>query len=470
MTSLRRVLTVRDLVLFNLVAIIGLRHLATSAKAGPASLVLWVLAALLFFIPQGLAVAELSSRYPDEGGMYAWTKRALGEGHGFVCGWSYWISNVLYYPNLLISTAVIGTYVFGQGEGAIASSWYYVLPVTLGALWFAVILNVVGVGTGRWLQNIGGIGTYIPGLLLIAFGAYALLRGVPGANTMRGGDFVPDLTDLSSLNLWASIAFAFGGLELGPSMGGEIRSPERTLPRAVFISAPMIGLVYLLGTASILWLVPIAEMNIVSGFLQGIARGAEHISPALYWLVPFAALAYTVGNVGCVGAWLSAPARVAFVIGLDRYFPPAFGKLHPRWGTPYVAMVVQAALATVALLFSILGQGTGVQTVYLILLDTQILIYFIPFVYLFTSLVVLRMRDRGQTGRGVASALVIGGCGIAVTLFAMVIATIPPSGASHRWLFFIKVIGGAALFVGAGGLLYWRQARRQRAARTLGQL
>jgi amino acid transporter len=455
-TQLRRVLTVRDLVLFNLVAIIGLRHLATSGKAGPSALVLWLLAAALFFVPQGLTVAELSRRFPDEGGMYSWTKRALGEGHAFVCGWAYWISNVLYYPNLLISMAVISTFVFGQGEGALGASWYYVLPVTLGALWLAVAVNVVGLGTGRWLQNVGGIGTYLPGLVLIGLATASVIAGNAGANRFAAGDFVPDLSDLGSLNLWASIAFAFGGLELAPSMGGEIRDPRRTLPRAVLLSAPLIAFVYLLGTASVLWLVPVAELNIVSGVLQAVTRGATQLSPALLWLVPVCALAYTIGNMGGVGAWLTAPARVAFVIGIDRVFPPAFARVHPRWGTPYVAIIVQAALATGALLLSVLGRGTGVETVYLILLDTMILIYFVPFLYLFASLIVLRRRAP-EPGRGTAGAVAIGGCGIAVTLFAMVIATIPPSDTAQPLLFFVKVVGGAALFIGAGAILYMRR-------------
>ena len=460
MTTLKRVLTLRDLVLFNLVAVIGLRWLATSAKAGPAALVLWLLAALLFFVPQGLAVVELSARYPEEGGIYAWTKRALGEKHGFLCGWCYWICNVLYYPNLLISTAVIATYVFGQGESGLASSWPYVLSVTLGALWLAVWLNIVGLSTGRWLQNIGGIGTYIPGVLLIVFALWAIFRGVPSANPMHARAFVPDLTDLSSLNLWASIAFAFAGLELAPSMGGEVENAQRSLPRAIFISAPLIALIYILGTAALLWLVPVGELNIVSGFLQGVARGAQDTAPSLFWLTPFAAFAYTLGNVGGVGAWLSAPARVAFVIGIDRYFPPAFGKVHPKWGTPYVAILVQASLASVALLMSVLGRGTTVETVYLILLDTQLLIYFIPFIYLFVSLIILRRRDQGAGARpGVRSAALVGGCGAFVTIFAMVIATIPPSGTEHRTLFFVKVVGGAASFIAFGGLLYWRAPR-----------
>src|SRR5215510_266855 len=94
--QLVRALKLGDLVLLNLVAVLGLRHLATSAKAGPVTLVLWLLAAIFFFVPQGLVVMELSSRFPSVGGIYDWTKRALGEGHGFLCGWCYWINNVLY--------------------------------------------------------------------------------------------------------------------------------------------------------------------------------------------------------------------------------------------------------------------------------------------------------------------------------------------------------------------------------------
>src|SRR5437660_415582 len=163
--QLARALKLRDLVLFNLVAVLGLRHLAVAAKYGPSSLVIWLIAAIFFFVPQGLAVIELSSRFPQEGGIYFWTKRALGEGHGFLCGWCYWINNVLYYPNLLISTAVIATYVVGRGESSLNDNWTYVLTVTLVCLWLAVILNIVGVGTGKWLQNAGGIGTYVPGMM-----------------------------------------------------------------------------------------------------------------------------------------------------------------------------------------------------------------------------------------------------------------------------------------------------------------
>ena len=463
--TLRRALGLRDLVLFNLVAVVGLRWLATAAKAGPSAITLWLLAGLFFFVPQGLVVTELASRFPQEGGIYQWTKRALGEKHGYVCGWCYWINNVLYYPNLLISTAVIATFVVGKGESGLASNWTYVLSATLICLWLAVLINIVGAGTGKWLQNAGGIGTYIPGVVLIVLGGVAFFGGHPAANPITRQNVVPDLGHLPGLNLWASIAFAFAGLELSSAMGGEVRDPRRTLPRAILIAAPLIALVYILGTGALLWLMPTGEINIVSGFLQATSAGARAISPSLWWLAPFCALAYTVGSIGGVGAWLTGPARVAFAIGLDRYFPPAFGRLHPTWKTPYVAILVQASLATGFLLVSLLGKGTTVERAYLIILDTQLLIYFIPYVYLFISFMIHRRTpappDTVRVPGGPVGATAIGISGLAVTLFAMGVAIVPPADELRPMLFETKVVGGAFAFILLGGIIYWRAHARR---------
>jgi amino acid transporter len=465
--QLTRALRLRDLVLFNLVAVLGLRHLATAAKFGPGSLVIWVIAALAFFIPQGLAVMELSSRFPNEGGVYFWTKRALGEGHGFLCGWCYWINNVLYFPNLLISTAVIATYVVSKGDGDLALNWAYILTATLGSLWLAVILNVVGVGTGKWLQNAGGVGTYVPGLMLIAVGLYAALSRPP-ANEMTVASLTPDFTNISSLNLLSTIAFAFAGLELSATMGDEIKDPRRDLPRATYIATPLIVLAYVAGTGAVLWLVPQREVNIVSGFLQAIKVGTGHTGSALWWVVPLAAALYTVGNLGGIGAWLTGPARVAFAVGLDRYFPPTFARVHPRWRTPYVAILVQAVLATVFLLFSVIGKGSTVEQVYLMLLDTQLLIYFIPYLYIFVCFLIHRHRSgaleearpaRWNDLRGWA----LGMSGLLVTLFAIAVTMIPPPGIADPWVFRAKVIGGASSFILLGGVIYWRAKRARNA-------
>jgi amino acid transporter len=462
--ELPRVLTLRDLVLFNIVAVLSLRWTATAAAAGPSSLTLWVLAALLFFVPQGLAVSHLSALYPQEGGIYFWAKRAFGEGHGFLCGWCYWVNNILYYPNLLMSTAVIATFVIGRGDSSLMNNWTYIFIATLTSLWLAVWMNVVGLKTGRWLQNIGAIGTYLPGALLVGFGLHAALTR-PAATPITFHSIVPDLGNMSALNLWASIAFAYAGLELCAVMGDEIKNPRRTLPRSIYIAAPFIAFLYLAGTASVLWLVPSAEVNVVSGFFQAMAAGARDLG-GLGWIIPFAAALYVLGNIGGIGAWLTGPARVAFVIGLDRYFPPAFGRIHPRWKTPYVAILTQAVLATVFLMLSVVGKGTTVEKAYLILLDTMLLIYFIPYIYLFICYLVVRSKETvsepQQWYGGKVAGVVIGWGGLLLTLGAMIVATIPPSDTAQPWLFRLKVIGGAAAFVALGGLVYWRGRRKGR--------
>ncbi|MFN0112625.1 MAG: APC family permease [Blastocatellia bacterium] len=458
--QLVRSMKLRDLIFFNVAAVLGLRHLATSASFGAGSLVLWVLAALLFFIPQGLAVVELSSRFPNEGGIYDWTKRALGEGHGFLCGWCYWISNAPYYPSLLLSAAVISTYVLGKGESELSQSWPYVLSVTLISLWLAVALNIIGLSAGKWLQNIGAMSTYILGVVIILFGVIGVLSEAP-ANPFTAQTLIPDFGNLGSLNLLASVAFAFAGIELIATMGGEIENPRRNLPRSVFLAAPLIALAYVLGAGAVLWLVPVGQINVVSGFLQAISIGAQRLSAELWWIAPVCAALYVIGIIGGVGAWLIGPARVAFVIGLDRYFPAWFGRVHQRWRTPYAAILVQAALATGFLLISVLGRGTKVEEVYLILLDTQLLVYFIPFVYLFVAFLIHRNKtepsgDVTLVPGGKLGGWLIGLSGLAVTLFAMIVALIPPGSSANRWLFFLKVIGGALAFVAVGGVIYFR--------------
>jgi amino acid transporter len=457
--QLVRALRLGDLVLMNLVAVLGLRHLATSAKAGPVTLVLWALAAIFFFVPQGLVVMELSSRFPNVGGIYDWTKRALGEGHGFLCGWCYWINNVLYYPNLLISAAVVATFVTGEGDSKLGDNSTYVITATLVMLWIATAVNIVGVGTGKWLQNLGGIGTYIPGIIIVLIGVYGFFSQ-PAANSITVGDLTPQKTDYDSLNLWASISFAYAGLELSATMGGEVNDARRTLPRAIFISAPLIALIYILGTGSVLWTVPNEQINVVSGFLQTIEIGMRQISANLWWVAPICAALYTLGSLGGVGAWLIGPARVALSIGLDRYFPPAFGAIHPRWKTPYVAILAQTALATVFLLITQIGEETGVGQVYLILLSAQLIIYYVTYIYLFIVFLIHRRRegvspDVMAAPGGTPGAYAIGISGLLVTIFAIVLALVPPPGTVNWVEYEVKVIGGVAFLILLGMVIYW---------------
>jgi glutamate:GABA antiporter len=304
--------------------------------------------------------------------------------------------------------------------------------------------------------------TYLPGAVLVGFGLHAMLTRA-SATPITWETIRPHFGDMSQLNLWASIAFAYAGLELCAVMGDEVKNPRRTLPRSIYIAAPFIAFLYIAGTASLLWLLPSADVHIVSGFFQAMAAGARDFG-GLAWIIPLVAALYVLGNIGGIGAWLTGPARVAFVIGLDRYFPPAFGRVHPRWKTPYVAILTQAVLATLFLLLSVLGKGTTVERAYLILLDTMLLIYFIPYLYLFVSYLAVSLKGT-EPGplpwheRKVATAIT-GAAGLLLTAGAMIVATIPPSDTADPWMFRLKVIGGAALFVAIGGVVYWRGRRR----------
>jgi amino acid transporter len=458
--KLERRLTLRDLVLFNLVAVVGISWVATAAKAGPSSITLWLLGALLFFIPQGLAVIQLASSFPEEGGIYAWTKREFGEAHGFLCGWCYWINNVLYYPTLLLSAAVSATFLFGKGESGLAEDWTYVLPFTLVGLAVAIGLNIVGVKTGRWLQNIGGISIFVPGVLLALFGLWRIATNDP-VHAITWGELKPDLTNLPVLNLWSTIAFAFAGLELSSTMGNEIRDASRTLPRSIYIAAPVVALIYIIGTCSMTWLVPRDQINVVAGPLQAISNGAGESGR---WIVSAVALLLVLSRIGSLGAWLVGSSRVAFVVGLDRYFPAAFSRVHPRWRTPYVAILVQGIIATFFLLLSVLGKGTTVESAFLVLTEMSLLIYFVPYLYLFTCFMVHCWKKGPQAELvvpgGRPGALLAGIAGSAITILAMAVALFPPAGTSGVLVHEAKLGGGAALLIAIGLILYWRARSR----------
>ncbi len=174
--ALERALKTRDIVLFNVAAIVGMRWIALAAANGPSSLFLWVLAAVAFFIPQGFAVMALASAIPEEGGLYVWTKKAFGERHGFMAGWLYWANNILYFPTLTLSTVVFALYVFGVRFAHLEQSRTYTAGAALVLLGIALVFNIVGMKSGRWVQNIGGIAQWIPSAALLLVGLVALTR------------------------------------------------------------------------------------------------------------------------------------------------------------------------------------------------------------------------------------------------------------------------------------------------------
>jgi len=436
--SLRRELGLRDLVLFNVAAVVGIRWLAAAAHAGPGSLTLWALAAAFFFVPSALAVSRLAARYPEEGGLYVWTRRSFGDWHGFLCGWCYWLSNLFYFPNLLLAGIAVAVYTLGGEYAYLADDRRFVVSASLVVLWAALLTNLVGVKVGKWTENLGGLATYLAGGVLVVLGAAVWVRQGPATPIHPAPQWAWE-----RLNFWSQIAFAFGGLELGAMMGGEIRDPKRTVPRAAWISGAAIAAFYILGTLAILALLPAGEVNIMSGLAQAGVAAGERLG--LPWVAPVLALLITLGITGQLGAWMAGSARVPFAVGLDRYLPASFAKLHPRWGTPHVAILTQGVACTVFLL--VMQVGENLRTGYQLLVDMTVITYFIPFLYLFLS--------AWKHGRRGSAA-----CGAAVTVAAIAFSLIPTGEAGSAWLFEAKLAGGCALVVAAARMWFTRRAGR----------
>jgi len=450
-----------DVLLFNIATVLGPRWIAAAAHNGPSSISLWIIAALFFFVPSALVINELSSRFPHEGGLYIWSKEAFGDFHGFVAGWCYWIYTVFYFPGLLLASASMSAYVIGENGARLEHDRTFLLLVSLGLLLVAVMLNIIGLNVGKWLQNAGGAGTYLPLLLLV---------GVAGLLWMRQGA-VTHLTVANALptwnwdtvNFWSSIAFAFTGLELVSAMGAEVRDPQRTLPRAVYGAGVLIAAMYIVGTVAVLALVPASDVSVTSGVFHAITVGSIALKVGFFGIL--AAVLVTVGNAGGVGSTVAGIARVPFVVGIDRYLPAAFGKIHPRWKTPYVSMTVQAVVSGAILL---VGQfkNPRIQDVYQFLVDAAIILYFIPFLYMFAAAIKLYGRpDRMANKRAV---LIPGGkpgvwilsvVGFLIVLVGIVVSLVPPGETTNKLGFEARLVGGTVAAVALGLILYFRGAR-----------
>ena len=317
---------------------------------------------------------------------------------------------------------------------------YFVGGVSLAGLWIAVWLNLVGLRVGKWLQNLGGYGAWVPALIFVLLAAWSLVeRG--SATRFTTGHLLPARFDFQLINFFATMTFAFAGLELAPSLGDEIHDPAATLRRGVVVSGIAIVAIYVLGTTATLVALPAQQVNITNGMPQATAALVAGLGQAaLQPLAAVVAVLLVVGNVGGVGAWLAGVARLPFAAGVDRALPAAFARVHPRWQTPYVALLVQGVLAT---LFVVAGlAGATVRDAYVALTSTTIILFFVPYLYIFAAY--LRLRRERTTWTAV-----VGWVGVAAVALSIGLSLVPPA-VEHPWVFEAKVLGGTVVFLGIG--------------------
>jgi glutamate:GABA antiporter len=460
-----RVMGFADLLMFYIVTGVSLRWIATAASAGPSSIVIWIGAWLCFYMPLALSVIELSSRYPQEGGLYVWSKRAFGDFSGYMSGWTYWTSNLPYFPAVLYFAASNLLFVRGSHGGELSAGRAYYMWFSILALLLITFLNVIGMNYGKWLHNIGAFGMWLPVVIVVVMGIYAW-RHYGSATSFTLASFVPS-THQKDIFFWATLTFAFGGCEAGSFIAGEIKDSRRTIPRALLAAGFLVAFSYIAGTVCVLLAMPSHEVNDLQGLMQAISRTAGRLG--WFSVIPFAAVLIAISNIGASGGYLSSVARLPFAAGLDRFLPASFAKLHPRWGTPYVSLLVQMLAG---ILFVFLAQaGTSVKGAYDVLVSMGIITYFIPYLYLFAAMFWLQREKAGseviRVPGGPVIARAVSCVGFVTTLLTIIVSLIPAPDEPNKLLAVGKIVGSTSVLLVLGWLLYYFGKRRRTAlART----
>ena len=456
--TLKRSLRFRDLTLFYVVTILSIRWIATAAAAGPGTLVVWIFALLGLFLPLAATVLALATRYPDEGGLYVWTREAFGDRTAFLSAWTYWMSNLPYFPAILYFGAGSALVAFGRHGSALAARPAYYIGFAVFWLIVIMALNVRGIESGKWLNNICSVGNWLPILILVLLAvAFAAHHG--SATHFTATTLTPHLTVRNAI-FWSTIFFAFAGCEAGSFMGAEIDNAERILPRALFTAGSIIAIAYIAGTAAMLIALPSSAVSGVDGFMRGVEQLA--MSLGLRWLIPVVAALVTLSAVGGAAGYLSATSRLPFVAGIDRYLPAAFGSIHPRFRTPWIALIVYGS-AGIAV--AILGQaGTTVRGAYDVLVSMSVITMFIPYLLLFAALI--RLARRGALTRlplpgGAPIAIALAVIGFLSTALTIVLSTIPAPDDANPPLAVAKVLLSTAAIVLAGLIVFAVGRRRK---------
>jgi glutamate:GABA antiporter len=462
----RQVMGFRDLLLFYVITGISLRWIATAAAAGPSSIVIWIGAWLCFYTPLALSVLELSSRYPNEGGLYVWSKRAFGDFSGFMSAWTYWTSNLPYFPAVLYFAASNVLFMRQTAWQHLSGNATFYIVFSLLTLSAATLMNIVGLDVGKWLHNVGALAMWIPVAIVIVMGLVAWHR-YGSATTFSVHTMVPS-THLNDIIFWSVLTFAFGGCETASFMGEEIKNARRTIPLALLSGGITVTICYILGTICVLLALPSTEVNSLQGLVQAVSKTASRVG--FPGVLPLAAFLIALSNVGAAGAYLAAVARLPFVAGLDRFLPRTFGALHPRWKTPWVALLTQFLLGVV---FIFLGQaGTSVKGAYDVLVSMGVITYFVPYLYLFAAMIKLQREPAGpdviRVPGGTAIAKLVATVGFLTTALTIVLSLIPQPDEPNKPLALLKIVGGCGALLLIGAWIYWSGKRRARSRRQRG--
>ncbi len=451
---LKRVLGRFDLVLLFVVAVFNLNVVPSIAANGGVTVWLWIISLVLFFWPQGIAVIELAQRYPGEGGVYLWAKEVFGDFHGFLSGWCYWTNNMLYVPTVMLYFVGVSVFALGPGHAALADNKNFAMAASVVLLTVLTVLNIVGLGVGKWLNNIGAIGTFVAAAVLIGLGLTVWSRfGTP----VSAADFRIPADPRFVLNSFGVICFGLVGLELASVMGDEIREPQKTLPGAVAWGGVISGLLYIGATLTLLVAVGKNDISVLQGIVQAVSHMAGKVGVA--WIItPFAVmLSLSIAGIG--SAWMGGSARIPFVAGLDSYMPAWLGKVHPKYATPHAALIVQAVVSLVLIVINFTASG-GVQEAFQTMLSLAVVLQLVPFLYVFAALLRFAFRSDFVRVRYHRGTLIFAGIsGFMTTTLGIALAFFPAKQITSLWWYEVKMVGFTFFFLALAAFFFFVYGR-----------
>ena len=459
--ELKRELRLRDLMPMQILLVVGITWAGLAARQGGTHVSFWMAAILLFFIPTAAVVVYCARIWPEEGGVYQWTKHVFGPFAGFMSAWNFGAWALLTVSNLGIQT--VTSLGYGLGPRAAWMSDNQTLIVTMTVVLFGVILliNVPGFGIGKWVSHFGTATiVVVTALLLVLLVVHPHASAAhPYHSPQAPFSFALPAMTLISLNLFSKVAFnSLTGLEQVAVFAGETRDAGRAIGRSALIAAPLIALIYILMTGSILTYVPMADVDLTGPVPQVLAAafgvGSGGGLDAGLLLGRGAILLLAVALVAQYAVLVAETSRLPLVAGWDGVVPAWFTRLSPRWGTPTrsIAFIVVMAVAAALLATS----GAGKQEAYQLLTTSGNLLYGVYYLLMFAIPLMTGDRFGHRAGMWLKVASV---SGMAVTLLAMGFNLVPVVEVASAWGFAAKVFATAVLVNVVGAGLYWRGTR-----------
>lgn len=452
--NFKKELGLTDLALTQILFIVGLPWVGVAAKQGPSHIVLWLVALLLFYIPSAVVVIYLSRVMPLEGGLYQWAKMGFNELIGFLVGWNLWLFGILNTSEIGLQATEYLVYIFGPRSNWLLESRWAISLVNVIIIGGLVWITSAGFHMGKWVHKAGGV------MMLLTFGTIMIL---PWLNLAHGSlrSYHPFRTEMPimsvmSFNLLAKMGFgAFGGFEYVAIHAGECRDPARVIKGSVMIAAPIIALMFILGTSSVLALIPIDQIDLIAPIPQVLSAGFNHFGAAMA-VAPAAIVALLWIRVAQSSVQFAGNTRLPMVAGWDRLLPEWFSRLHPKYKTPLHSILF---IGAVTLAFSLAGLiGVGKQEAFQLLWNASGLFYALTYVVMFAIPIFgLHSLAPGPSPRLKLAAL----SGLLMTLLYVALSIVPIIHVENRFSFAAK-ISGVILITNAIGWTIFRVARQSR--------